>query len=229
MKTTTLVITDCHSHWKHLQKLLLNFDVKTNENGSINYFPKDLQIINLGDEIDRGPLPLECIRFFAEAKLQHRLLSVQSNHGNKIYRYLNGNNVTLWEEQHFTLEKIKGNEDWIYDYYKDLPYYINTSSATFVHGFYAPHIKNHKRFMYGREIKNLDGTPFGERDKWYESYKGQYGWIVCGHHGSTDEIFVSKENKVVMLDNAVWETGNLHGMYWVGNNIENFNMLTITI
>ena len=224
-----LVISDVHAHWLHLKKLVESFGVKVDNNGNILYFPEGLVIYNLGDIVDRGEYPVECLHFFYQGLELGKVFSVMGNHDSKLYRHLKGNKIELWEEQLSTVELIKGHEDWILEFYSKLPYSIILPEVNLVHGQYSPNGEP-KRYMFARSVKtenHQDNKILPEdRYKWFEHYDGKYGWSLCGHFGENTVYF---GNKCACIDSAVFRTGVLSGVYWEDEGIDNLKLIEVTL
>ena len=226
---TKLVISDVHAHWLHLKKLVEGFGVITTDSGQITCFPEGLIIYNLGDIVDRGEYPVECLRFFSAGLLLGKVFSVMGNHDSKLYRHLKGNKVELWEEQLDTINRVNSNEDWILEFYSKLPYSIILPEVNLVHGQYSPN-GDPKRYMFARSVKtenHKDNKVLPEdRYKWFEHYDGKHGHTLCGHFGE-DKVYFG--NKCACIDSAVFRTGVLSAVYWEDEDINNLKLIEVTL
>lgn len=87
-------IGDIHGCFEEFSEILSKLGYIENEEG---YFihPEGRKILSLGDVMSRGPRSIETLQFFQKHVAAGLAYMIDSNHGWKIARWLDGNNVTL--------------------------------------------------------------------------------------------------------------------------------------
>ncbi|PSL40943.1 polynucleotide 3'-phosphatase /polynucleotide 5'-hydroxyl-kinase /polynucleotide 2',3'-cyclic phosphate phosphodiesterase [Planomicrobium soli] len=88
------LIGDIHGCFEELLELLHKLDYRKNEDGLFVH-PQGRKFVSVGDIMSRGPASLETMRFFQRHINQELAYMVDSNHGWKIARWLDGRNVVL--------------------------------------------------------------------------------------------------------------------------------------
>jgi polynucleotide kinase-phosphatase len=87
-------IGDIHGCYEEFIEVLIKLGYAENQEG---YFihPEGRKILSLGDVMSRGPRSLETLQFFQKHVAAGLAFMIDSNHGWKIARWLDGKNVTL--------------------------------------------------------------------------------------------------------------------------------------
>lgn len=186
------VVGDVHSYFSYLENVLnkAGFD-KNNPN---HFF------ISLGDLLDRGNMPRECLKFVLSLDVNRRAL-VRGNHEdllenivmNKTFRkrdFTNGtmstltklSNVSYYEFDQM-LNIITKDED-LYIYYQSLIDFYEIEDYVFVHGWIPKNIGSYKdwRSAYIEDFYSARWT--NGFDAWHDMKDDEYRekkTIVCGH------------------------------------------------
>jgi len=196
----TLVIGDIHGCYAELRALL----------DLARLAPGD-QIIAIGDLFDRGPEPLDVLRFFQETP---DALAIMGNHERKHVRSFDGE-ITPAASQLITRHLLG---ESVYPqavaWMSDLPIYLDLPQVLLVHAFYEPGIPLHHQ----RE-QVLVGTLSGEKylqDRgfwpWYLTYDNPKP-IIVGHRDYTDHMqpFIYQQ-RVYGIDTRCVYGGSLTGL-----------------
>lgn len=88
------MIGDVHGCFEELIELLMKLGYAENENGFYEH-PEGRKFVSVGDVMSRGPASLETMLFFLKHVKNGRALMIDSNHGWKIARWLDGRQVVL--------------------------------------------------------------------------------------------------------------------------------------
>lgn len=88
------VIGDIHGCFDELLELLRRLGYEKNTSGLYTH-PEGRKFVSLGDVMSRGPKSLETMLFFYDHAEAGHAYMIDSNHGWKIARWLDGRNVTL--------------------------------------------------------------------------------------------------------------------------------------
>ncbi|WKA56678.1 metallophosphoesterase [Planococcus shixiaomingii] len=109
------VIGDVHGCFEELIELLVKMDYRENEDGLFVH-PQGRKFVSVGDVMSRGPASLETMRFFQRHVVAELAYMIDSNHGWKIARWLDGRNVVLShgdekvEQEFVAFEQAEGSE-----------------------------------------------------------------------------------------------------------------------
>lgn len=114
-----IVVGDIHGCFIELQHLLREVDFTHND-----------LLISVGDLVNRGPYPMQVLRFFRDTPNAY---VVRGNHEARLENLLRGQGEAAWSEN-ITLEQIPENErlSWLY-FLATLPDIILTNETTVVH------------------------------------------------------------------------------------------------
>lgn len=211
---TYLAISDVHNDYK---ALMLAYN-KSVELGA--------KLIFLGDIVDYGPDPANTI-LFAKYLAENDLATfVEGNHDNKIFRWINGNDVKIYPPAMDTtisaLENSQVKDAFLTLYSKMVPY-VEIGNTVFTHGAVMPDFWNGDKtsktvsrgFMYG-EIDPDRSKKIMLRGQEYPSRL--YDWtvhipadktVVVGHDRSPFELeprFDRNIDKVLVSKNAMGGT-----------------------
>lgn len=88
------IIGDVHGCYAELIELLEKLGYTENEKGIYEH-PEGRKFVSVGDVMSRGPASLETMRFFLKHVQSGRAMMIDSNHGWKIARWLDGRQVVL--------------------------------------------------------------------------------------------------------------------------------------
>lgn len=219
-------IGDIHGCYDEFIELLDKLGYKANQNGLYTH-PKKRRIISLGDVMSRGPKSLLSMQFFYDHVKNNLAYMIDSNHGWKIARWLDGRKVELkhgdekveqdfLEYQHShgieVANKLKRN-------YKDLffnaPSHLifsmkNESDIIAVHagirddfiGFENKRIKDFCR--YG-DVDGMDEKGKPIRKEWYLNHKSSE-IIIWGHDPKPEPFTI---NNTINIDQGVVFGGKL--------------------
>ncbi|WP_346234402.1 metallophosphoesterase [Lysinibacillus telephonicus] len=87
-------IGDIHACYDEFLELLSKLGYQKNDNGLYTH-PNGRKIVSLGDVMSRGPESIKCMMFFLEHVKAGLAYMIDSNHGWKIARWLDGRKVQL--------------------------------------------------------------------------------------------------------------------------------------
>ncbi len=183
------VIGDVHGCYYELKELITNLQSK---------YGKDILIISVGDNVDRGDYNLKtldlCIELFNEGKF----IEVQSNHMDKFVRWLKGSNVKISYGMQKTVDEFLNlpktiQEQYrkkIIEYYSSAPLYVIVNKETVIaHAGIKDDMigktgKKVKSFvLYGQTTGRYTPEGFPERLDWTKErkLKANSPKIVYGH------------------------------------------------
>jgi protein phosphatase len=206
-------IGDVHGCFDQLLELVTHLGYK-------NYIhPDNRRLVLLGDVCDRGPKNFEAFRFADEMRSFGHIW-IMGNHDNKIFRYLQGNPVTLSHGAQLTADQFVGT---IYDgennHGSNLLSYIphkaviETDDTIFHLAHADPLMHNKHQCVYGRLDKD------NQRQEWFDyltpeqfpkSDKDQY--LLFGHYWALpvpEMAHVSDKLHWSCLDTSCCTGGNL--------------------
>lgn len=195
------IIGDIHGCYEEMIELLERLEYKEDEKGLYKH-PEGRQLISVGDVLSRGPESLKTMRFWKKHVDAGIARMIDSNHGWKIARYLDGRKVTLShgdeniaaELEAFALEagdeEAKGLRDELKQFLLSAPSHLlfgrnGVRRVVVTHaGIRDEYIgKQSKRIQdfcrYG-DTDGMDGKGAPVRKEWYvEHESGEI--IVWGH------------------------------------------------
>ena len=87
-------IGDIHGCYEEFLEILTKLGYQENEEGYYIH-PEGRKILSLGDVMSRGPRSIETLQFFQKHVAAGHAYMIDSNHGWKIARWLDGENVTM--------------------------------------------------------------------------------------------------------------------------------------
>ena len=195
-RSRTLVIGDIHGCFEELTQLLELF----------NPNPTD-RIISLGDLVDRGPYPRECVQFFMNHPQAQVILG---NHEDKHVRIFEGE-LKPSLSQTLCIQQLADYWPKAVSYFKTLPLYLKASGFWIVHAGILPklHPQNQPRntLLRGKMPwmkSSYDKTHGG----WWKFYTGSTP-VVYGHVVFRD---AHVENNTYGLDTGACRGHLLSGM-----------------
>jgi len=161
----------CLEEWEELRKLI----------------PKNSFEISVGDILDKGPYPVEALRY---AK-KNKIFTIMGNHEYKHIRKYWGRNVILDEDQQKVYPKLK-KED--FEFIESMPFFLKLNHLTVVHAGITnwirlnnPPLNLMTLLLFLREVDENDKfLPLNHNHKnaryWADVYNGHEGFIVYGHN-----------------------------------------------
>ncbi|MEJ9281236.1 MULTISPECIES: metallophosphoesterase [Ureibacillus] len=219
------IIGDIHACFDEWIQMLHQLGYEKNEQGLYAH-PKGRKIISLGDIMSRGPKSIDTMKFF----LNHcnvNTYMIDSNHGWKIARWLDGRKVQLKhgdekvEEEFNQYEKIHGIEKTkkLKNQFKDLlmnvpSHYILTDQGqpkvVCVHAgireeFIGKESNRIKNFCRYGDVAGMDEQGKPIRREWYKQYKGSL-LVIWGHEPKPEPLIM---NNTINIDQGVVFGGKL--------------------
>ncbi|MGI8349211.1 polynucleotide kinase-phosphatase [Niallia circulans] len=220
------IIGDIHGCMDECYELLERLGYIKHDDGLYRH-PEGRKFVSVGDIMSRGPKSAEALFFFS-AHLNHNLAyMIDSNHGWKIARWLDGKKVTLnhgdeWIKETFTsfsltytdeqIEKIR--EDWKTMLLQSPSHYVLTRNGVKTAVVAHAGIKDH---YIGKQSNTIsDFTRYGEtlgmdtdgkpiRGDWYRNHLSKE-LIIWGHDPKPEPLFV---NNTINIDQGVVFGGKL--------------------
>ena len=164
-------IHGCLEEWEELRKLI----------------PKNSFEISVGDIIDKGPYPIEALRY---AK-KNKIFTIMGNHEYKHLRKYWGRKVQLDEDQQKIYPKLK-KED--FDFIENMPFFLKLNHLTVVHAGITnwmrlnnPKLNIMTLLLFLRDVdENGKFLPLNHNNPnakyWADVYNGHEGFVVYGHN-----------------------------------------------
>ena len=149
--------------------------------------PKNSFEISVGDILDKGPYPVEALRYAQKNKI----FTIMGNHEYKHLRKFWGRKVQLDEDQQRVYRQLK-QED--FDFIKSMPFFVKLNHLTIVHAGITNWIKlNNPKLnlmtllLFLRDVDEKERfLPINHDNPnakyWADVYKGGEGFIVYGHN-----------------------------------------------
>ena len=181
-------IHGCLEEWEELRKLI----------------PKNSIEISVGDILDKGPYPIEALRY---AK-KNKIFTIMGNHEYKHLRKHIGRNVKLDEDQQKIYPKLK-DED--FEFIENMPFFLKLNHLTILHAGITNWIRlNNPPFnimtllLFLRDVdENNKFLPLNHNNPnaryWADVYDGHEGFVVYGHNPFMD---VKKNKFAAGIDTA---------------------------
>ncbi|QCI27787.1 metallophosphoesterase [Caminibacter pacificus] len=178
----------CLEEWEELRKLI----------------PKNSFEISVGDILDKGPYPVEALRY---AK-KNKIFTIMGNHEYKHLRKYWGRKVILDEDQQRVYPQLK-QED--FDFIESMPFFLKLNHLTILHGGITNKIRLNNPplnimtlLLFLREVDENDKfLPLNHNHPnasfWADRYDGHEGFIVYGHNPFKD---VKKNKFAAGIDTA---------------------------
>jgi len=161
----------CLEEWEELRKLI----------------PKNSFEISVGDILDKGPYPVEALRY---AK-KNKIFTIMGNHEYKHIRKYWGRNVKLDEDQQRIYPKLK-QED--FEFIESMPFFLKLNRLTVVHAGITnkiylsnPPLNIMTLLLFLRDVdENEKFLPLNHNNPnaryWADVYNGHEGFVVYGHN-----------------------------------------------
>jgi hypothetical protein len=163
-------IHGCLEEWEELRSLI----------------PKNSFEICVGDILDKGPYPVEALRYARK----NGIFSILGNHEFKHLRKHWGRKVVLDEDQQKVYPKLNRSD---FEYIESMPFFLKLNRLTVLHAginnkIYLNNPK-HKTLTHLLYIRDLDENgnflPLGHKNEnakfWADVYNGHEGFVVYGH------------------------------------------------
>ena len=149
--------------------------------------PKNSFEISVGDILDKGPYPVETLRYVKKNKI----FAVMGNHEYKHIRKYWGRNVKLDEDQQKVYPKLK-KED--FEFIESMPFFLKLNHLTILHAGITnwirlnnPKLNIMTLLMFLRDVDENDKfLPLNHNNPnakyWANVYNGHEGFVVYGHN-----------------------------------------------
>ena len=149
--------------------------------------PKNSFEISVGDILDKGPYPVEALRY---AK-KNKIFTVMGNHEYKHIRKYWGRNVKLDEDQQKVYLKLKKKD---FEFIEGMPFFLKLNHLTILHAGITNWIKLNKPqlnlmtlLMFLRDVdENGKFLPLNHNNPnakyWADIYNGHEGFVIYGHN-----------------------------------------------
>ncbi len=218
------IVGDIHACFDEWLEMLDRLGYQKNEQGFYVH-PKGRKMVSLGDVMSRGPKSIETMVFFL--KHRHLMYMIDSNHGWKIARWLDGRKVQLKhgdekvEEEFIEFERKNGKEKTVQlkkelrDMLINLPSHSILSEKgqpklVCVHAgireeFIGKESERIKNFCRYGDVAGVDQQGKPIRRDWYKQYKGDL-LVVWGHDPKPEPLMV---NNTINIDQGVVFGGKL--------------------
>ena len=199
----------------------------------------NLHIVSVGDVVDYGTEAESTITFSNELLRRKEATFIEGNHDNKIYRYLNGNDVKISYGMTSTIQAVENDnvKNSFIDLYDYMKTHVVIGDTHITHGaFTSSYWKNGptaKKFnrsrLYGEIDKNKPTIEYNG-----SNYPARtYGWVdniplgktvIVGHdrspfsnfaHDNIDKVLMTTNTKggtVVFTDTGAGKGGFLSGV-----------------
>ncbi len=163
-------IHGCLEEWEELRSLI----------------PKNSFEICVGDILDKGPYPVEALRYAQK----NRIFSIMGNHEYKHLRKWWGRKVILDEDQQKIYPKLK-QED--FEYIESMPFFLKLNHLTVIHAGISnrlylnnPKLNLLTLLLFMRDVDEKGKfLPLNHNNPnarfWADVYNGHEGFIVYGH------------------------------------------------
>lgn len=209
--------------------------------GDVHGHPESLEaaagnadhIMLLGDLVDRGPDSAGALRLALDWIEAGRAYLVRSNHDDKLYRMLKGNNIRMNKDLSQTVKSLSNAPDGeelkerFIKVYSDTPHIVRMGNFVFAHGAVSPYhfeqpeepislsrlrrrIENMALFGEVRNERDEDGRPVRHYD-WVEKLPEGITAIV-GHDIRAEKPFIHQTNngrRAIFLDTGCGKGGPL--------------------
>ena len=161
----------CLEEWEELRKLI----------------PKNSIEICVGDILDKGPYPVEALRY---AK-KNKIFTIMGNHEYKHIRKYWGRKVKLDEDQQRVYPKLKKQD---FEFIENMPFFLKLNHLTIVHAGITnriylnnPPLNIMTLLLFLREVDENDkflplNHNYPNARYWADTYNGHEGFVVYGHN-----------------------------------------------
>lgn len=220
------IIGDIHACFDEFLLLLKKLGYQQNEKGYFNH-PNGRKLVSLGDVMSRGPKSIESMTFFLEHVEAGLAYMIDSNHGWKIARWLDGRNVQLrhgdenvaeefkqFEEKYGT-NKTKDLKAKLKKLLMDAPsHYIFTEKgkeklvcthAGIKDEYIGKENNKIKNFCRYGDVAGMDEKGKPIRRNWFEKHDNEL-LIVWGHDPKPEPLII---NNTINIDQGVVFGGKL--------------------
>ncbi|RLQ97171.1 bis(5'-nucleosyl)-tetraphosphatase PrpE [Falsibacillus albus] len=225
------IIGDIHGCMKEFETLTEQMGYKWEKDLPVHEDDRLLGFV--GDLTDRGPDSLEVIQTVWKLWKKGQALFAPGNHCNKLYRYLNGNNVqithgletTVAEFDALTISNRNDIAAMFMELYEESPLYhvLDNGKLIIAHagikeddiGKYSKKVKTFVLYGDITGEKHPDGSPV--RRDWAKHYQGS-AWIVYGHTPVKEARLI---NRTINIDTGAVFGGSLTSVRYPEMNLYN--------
>jgi hypothetical protein len=149
--------------------------------------PKGAYEISVGDILDKGPYPVEALRY---AK-KNKIFTIMGNHEYKHLRKYWGRNVHLDEDQQRVYPKLQKKD---FEFIESMPFFLKLNHLTIVHAGITnriylnnPPLNIMTLLLFLREVDENDkflplNHNYPNARYWADVYNGHEGFVVYGHN-----------------------------------------------
>jgi hypothetical protein len=149
--------------------------------------PKGAIEISIGDILDKGPYPVEALRY---AK-KNKIFTIMGNHEYKHIRKYWGRKVHLDEDQQRVYPQLKKKD---FEFIESMPFFLKLNHLTIVHAGITnriylnnPPLNIMTLLLFLREVDENDKfLPLNHNNPnaryWADVYNGHEGFVVYGHN-----------------------------------------------
>jgi hypothetical protein len=164
-------IHGCLEEWKELRKEI----------------PKGAIEISVGDILDKGPYPVEALRY---AK-KNKIFTIMGNHEYKHLRKYWGRKVHLDEDQKRVYPQLRKKD---FEFIESMPFFLKLNHLTIVHAGITnriylnnPPLNIMTLLLFLREVDENDkflpiNHNYPNARYWADTYNGHEGFVVYGHN-----------------------------------------------
>ncbi|WP_456480202.1 metallophosphoesterase [Nautilia sp.] len=185
-------IHGCLEEWEELRKLI----------------PKNSFEICVGDILDKGPYPVEALRYAQK----NGIFSIMGNHEYKHLRKWWGRKVILDDDQQKVYPQLK-KED--FEYIESMPFFLKLNHLTVIHAGISnrlylnnPKLNLMTLLLFMRDVdENGKFLPLNHNNPnasfWADVYNGHEGFVIYGHSPF--------KNPYIKKNSAGIDTGCVYG------------------
>jgi protein phosphatase len=186
--------------------------------------PESRRLVFVGDLVDRGPKPLECVRLVMDAVASGVSLCVPGNHDDKFMRWLQGRTVTVAHGLEVTVAAAKDLPSEhpfrkeVIRFFRALPSHVVLDGGKLVvahaglkeslHGRAGRSLRD--RTMYGETTGEEDENGLPIRSDWAADYEGKTA-VVYGHTPCVEAVW---RRNTIDIDLGCAFGGALAGLRW---------------
>ena len=192
------ICSDIHAYYSIWQQKLIQagFDINNS-----NHF-----IILLGDLLDGGPEPKECLKFVCDLIDKNRIVTIKGNHELMMEQTIKRNGLSALDDyngiyqtmvflndlegiepESIVISKMKQNNDWN-KYFNNLIYYYETNNYILVHSWIPCFTDRFgykaRTFTLNPDWKNATNREW-KSALWYDNWRATSAKpskkIICGH------------------------------------------------
>lgn len=220
------IIGDIHGCFVEFTELLKKLGYQTKDNGLYSH-PNGRKLVSLGDVMSRGPESIKCMLFFLHHVEAGKAYMIDSNHGWKIARWLDGRKVELRHgdelvetefkeyEKQCGFQKTKNLKEKLKNLLMNAPSHyiftvngiekVVTAHAGIRDDFIGKENKRIQDFCRYGDVAGMDEKGKPIRRDWYKKHHGEL-LIVWGHDPKPEPLIV---NNTINIDQGLVFGGKL--------------------